>query len=257
MLAVSPYREVLLSGFTPRQLPGLMLWLSADRGVFQNSALSTPAVSDGDPVGGWADQSGKGNNATQAVAGQRPTLKLNIVSGLPIVRFDGVDDVLSTSLAAVSPSATVAHVSKGDGGLFSRLSDNTYGHGLRAASGTYELSDYDGVSANFELALTLSFSSTTTFATYQVDVSNNGANTGIATIRTPAMATVATTTAKASNRVTDLRNIGRSLDGTGPSYATQFTGDIAEIVVVSHVLNSAERAGLWQYFAQKYAVRKN
>lgn len=88
---------LLASTFSPRSIPGLALWLDGARGLWQDSARTTPATADGDPVGAWDDQSGNGRNATQATASKRGTLKLGIVNGRQVVRFDGTDDFLATA----------------------------------------------------------------------------------------------------------------------------------------------------------------
>jgi hypothetical protein len=87
-------------GFTPLQISGLAVWLRADLGVWQDTGLSTPAVADNDPVGGWQDLSGAGNHAVQATAGKRPLLKLNIQNGRPVLRFDATDDFLQATLVS-------------------------------------------------------------------------------------------------------------------------------------------------------------
>jgi hypothetical protein len=75
--------------FTPASISSAtkLGWWKADAGLFQNTALTIPAVADGDPVGGWADQFGS-NALIQATAGKRGALKLNIQNGLPVVRFN-------------------------------------------------------------------------------------------------------------------------------------------------------------------------
>jgi hypothetical protein len=84
--------SAVFGGFSPRSLPGLQLWLKADAGTYQNAALTTPATADADPVGGWEDQSGSGNDVLQVgVAATRPTLKLAIKNGKPVLRCDGGD----------------------------------------------------------------------------------------------------------------------------------------------------------------------
>src|SRR5262245_95497 len=83
----------LVRGFSPEQLSGLKLWLKAD-------AITGP--NDGDPVTTWPDSSGNGNDATQATAAKKPTYKAGIQNGRPVIRFDGVDDILAT------PSVTMA-----------------------------------------------------------------------------------------------------------------------------------------------------
>ena len=52
-------------------------WVKADQ---------IPALSDGDPVSTWADQSGNGRDINQS-ASNRPVYKTNIQNGLPVVRF--------------------------------------------------------------------------------------------------------------------------------------------------------------------------
>jgi hypothetical protein len=71
----------------PAGISGLQLWLCADGTLWQNSNLTTPAVADGDPVGAWVSQDAAVNNVTQATAGQRPTLKLNIQNSKPGILF--------------------------------------------------------------------------------------------------------------------------------------------------------------------------
>jgi hypothetical protein len=86
----------------PLTISGLTLWLDASDAstLFQNDNGTTPAVADTNPVGYWGDKSGAGRNAIQATAGSRPTLKLAIQAGRPVVRGDGSDDSLVAPLAA-------------------------------------------------------------------------------------------------------------------------------------------------------------
>ena len=63
---------------------GLTVWLRANR----IDGLS------GDAVGIWFDESGQGNDFTQATPTAQPTLAGFVLNGLPVVRFDGVNDGL-------------------------------------------------------------------------------------------------------------------------------------------------------------------
>lgn len=81
------------SGFSPASISGLVLWLKADAGTFQTIGGS-PATADGDPVGQWLDQSSQANHAAGASDSVRPTLKLSIQNGLPMILGDSVDDYL-------------------------------------------------------------------------------------------------------------------------------------------------------------------
>lgn len=74
--------------FLPTDVPNLALWLDASR---------ITGLVDGDPVANWSDLSGQGRDATQGTGAARPTYKVAILNGKPVVRFDGVDDYLKTS----------------------------------------------------------------------------------------------------------------------------------------------------------------
>lgn len=74
------------SAWSPASIPGLILWLDASRITGLNA---------GDAVTTWADLTGNGWDATQATASKKPTYQ--VVSGLPVVQTDGIDDWLATT----------------------------------------------------------------------------------------------------------------------------------------------------------------
>jgi YD repeat-containing protein len=78
----------LLPNWQPSNVAALDLWLRADAGVTLNSFGG---------VGAWADQSGQGNNATQATDSQSPLLVEGALNGKAVLQFDGSNDFLSTS----------------------------------------------------------------------------------------------------------------------------------------------------------------
>jgi hypothetical protein len=84
-----------MAAFSPLSLTP-SLWLKADVGTFQTSGGSAAAV-DTDPVGEWQDQSGNGRHLGATLT-TRPLLKLNIQNGLPVLRFDGTNDLLKTAV---------------------------------------------------------------------------------------------------------------------------------------------------------------
>jgi len=57
------------------------------------------SLSDQDTVSTWPDETGNGHDLSASGA---PTYVESGINGNPVVRFDGVDDVLSTSFAALS-----------------------------------------------------------------------------------------------------------------------------------------------------------
>jgi hypothetical protein len=82
-----------VSGFDPSDITGLKGWYDA----------SQLALVDGAPVNPWPDLSGT-NHGLSATDGptHAPLYKTNVLNGRPVVRFDGVDDVVRvTNVVAV------------------------------------------------------------------------------------------------------------------------------------------------------------
>lgn len=85
--------------FAPTDIANLVLWLKADGTKWQDSARTTSATADGDPVGAWDDESGNSSHVLQGTSGYRPTLKTGLINSLPAIRFDGYDDIMSASIS--------------------------------------------------------------------------------------------------------------------------------------------------------------
>ena len=79
--ATSAAVSITVTGAAPVLQPttnGLQVWLRADAGVVTNaSGLVTS----------WADQSGHGNDATQADTTAAPLWKANVINGQPALNF--------------------------------------------------------------------------------------------------------------------------------------------------------------------------
>lgn len=67
----------------PTDIATCVLWLAAD---------NITGLSDGEMVETWFDTSGQSNSASESEVSARPTYESNELNGLPVVRFDGVDD---------------------------------------------------------------------------------------------------------------------------------------------------------------------
>lgn len=82
---------VKISTFTPTSISGLQLWLDASdySTLYQNSNGTTPAASDGDPVGYWADKSGNGRHVSQSSGTNKPTLSSTGFNSKPTLTFSG------------------------------------------------------------------------------------------------------------------------------------------------------------------------
>jgi hypothetical protein len=80
-------------GFSPSDIAGLQLWLKAD---------AITGLNDGDAVTTWEDSHTSNNDFTQATAAKKPTYQTAEINGKPVVRFDGVDDILENASAFLS-----------------------------------------------------------------------------------------------------------------------------------------------------------
>lgn len=98
---LSPAQRVVLLGggpFSPRNISGLQIWLDAPLAAqWQNTPGTTAATADADPV---RESDDKSNNARDGIApsdAARPTLQLNEINGLQVLRFDGTNDELDST----------------------------------------------------------------------------------------------------------------------------------------------------------------
>lgn len=84
----------LATGFNPRRISGLQLWLDASdvSSMAQLSDGTTAVSGDEDPVGYWADKSGNGYHATQTDNNNRPKFRVGVRSGRSTLRWDGTND---------------------------------------------------------------------------------------------------------------------------------------------------------------------
>ncbi|HXH18851.1 MAG TPA: PKD domain-containing protein [Chitinophagales bacterium] len=91
--------------FEPAVLPGLCLWLSADRGITTDI---NDAVSD------WLDNSPTDNNASQFNSLRRPLYVPGVpeLAGAPVLKFDGLDDYVQFNM--INTIRTVFWVVKED-----------------------------------------------------------------------------------------------------------------------------------------------
>jgi hypothetical protein len=74
--------------FLPTDISDCVLWVAADRII---------GLSDNDEVVNWTDLSDAANDLLQATAGTKPLYKTGVLSGKPVVRFDGTNDVLRSA----------------------------------------------------------------------------------------------------------------------------------------------------------------
>jgi hypothetical protein len=92
------------TGFNPKSIAGLQLWLDAA----DASAVSL----NGANVSQWSDKSGNARNATQGTANNQPAYTLAGKNSRSVLTFDGSNDSLLTTSFSVSQPYTIAIVAK-------------------------------------------------------------------------------------------------------------------------------------------------
>lgn len=227
--------------FSPADISDLKLWLDVS-----DAATITKDVSDF--VSQWDDKSGEGNDVSQATGSQQPLWVDAVQNGLPIIRFDGIDDFLAISSfigGALTQPNTIFVVTKMasiSSGSNSFVFDGT------ASSNRNALLDLQIISANgyslFAAALiqnTTTAIDTTNILLYDMifnTVSSELFRSGVSLVS----GDVGTNTL------------------TGITLAAEFGGgfnsniDIAEIILYNKILTSQERTDVRNHLNTKWGL---
>jgi hypothetical protein len=219
--------NVVTPAFSPADVANLAVWLKAD-------ALS---LSDAAPVTSWTDASGNSRHAVAPTGTQQPTFRTGVLNGKPVVRFDGVNDVLRTaSFTLVQPVTTF---------IVCKWATTT---GLKAAHDGYTNSkaviDLQGTAIRLYAGGAAVTFGTATTAWRLLNVVWNGAASvgraegGAGTTLNPGTGPM--------NGVT----VGSQGTGAGGNAAV----DVAEVVEYARALTTAELNQVGNYLATKYGL---
>jgi len=216
-MTMAAEQHTLLAGgasapFTPPDVAGLLIWLKAD---------GLTGLANNDPVSSFTDFSGNANHAANTLT-KRPLYITNVLNGLPVVRFDGVNDVLLFPSMAANSFGTAVFVAK------SSSTASTKKLLATVASGTITGIYHGGAD-------------TTKWGT------RNGAGSYFyfGDISTSAFQVLSTQNGFSSNYTWALG--GR--DG-----ADFFPGDLAEFIIYDSVISAPNLALVQGYLASKYAL---
>lgn len=245
--------ELKVSGMDPTELSATRLWLDAkDLGW----------IADGTIIEIWGDNSGRGNHVTNVTGGQQPVVKLNILNGLPVVRF--TNDVLRQ--LNFSPTelegATIfmVYTIRANAGSFKRLisftptsGSNDYEKGLAVDLGekSRAVDDYLNVigkkSAVENIDSKTSSHALGTFSRVTIDYFDD------VTTRLWVDGIAEGTRAADSDKIeTTQFRLGKgrfsNTEPTGPEF------DVAELIITEEALSTADREGIEKYLYDKWGV---
>lgn len=100
------------AGWNPAAVSPFM-WYEADYGLYQDAAKTTPATADAQRVGAVVDRGSNNLDWTQTDDAKRPTLKLNILNGKPVIRVATLQGMATLAFgAAIAQPNTIFFVAK-------------------------------------------------------------------------------------------------------------------------------------------------
>ena len=255
------FRPAGSAAFTPTSIAGLQLWLDAsDSGtLYTDSAGSTPATADGDPVGRWADKSGNTAHALQTDGTQKPTLKLAIKNSKNVCRFNSTSSKMLGTLLAKNTDCTMVAVLRMNtsdaswraalttGFLNSTTATSGQIHGLIKQNNTNNkmlVTSFTGATdGNPSQSMGANWASC--FATFT--------NTGTNASRIWVNGTAAVGDPKTVTAITDqgyVYYIGRGLQA-----ASEFwNGDLAELMIYNVALGTINQTSIQEYLNTKWGV---
>jgi hypothetical protein len=269
--------------FAPTSIAGLQLWLDAsDAGSLFDATSGGSLVAADGGVARWEDKSGNGRHATQSTSGSRPLRKTGIKNGLPVLRFDGSNDLMSipssaatfkflhggstgysifavVGVRALNTRERILETGRwgspeGDGGGIGCSWSIDASGGFRydaAAGGTTVIanSSASGLLSTpnfYALSNVGNVSSGTASVRSSMRVNGGAAITNNSQTGTPS-------TANSRLNLTFGFGVGHNGDGT-IEYEQYADLDFCEIIIYNSALSDAERAAVEQYLISKWSI---
>jgi hypothetical protein len=252
-------QPVLAPSLAPMEVAGLRVWLRADR-VDISDPGQVRTSPDGLFVRRWADLSGHEGHAVQSAESRQPRWIAAGIGGFPVVRFDGVGDLLELPCPAATNDFTlfaVCHTSQahesdpesgsGVGGvsgqrwLFGARHGGDQDAGVGISIGTNGIAVYEHGSGYMPALLAhvrhLGHGLQLLAVTYtgqqpSLDVQGLPVRTGLTSPR---------------------RQVWAPVDVGAGDYGA-FGGDLIEVAVFDRPLSLEERRGIARHLAERYAV---
>lgn len=240
---IDPYR--FAASFSPSDITGLAGWWKAD---------AITGLVDGDPVTSWPDSSAGARNMTQATSAKKPIYKTAIANGQPVVRFDGVDDLLLTAsvVTATTTNVTLVLVVKQSSTTGTSCTPLQNGNG-GIGGGGYGIAVDSDTNKKGMLRGGVAWDNSTTNedTSWDVLVLSRGATNwrlwSKGTLLAPDPLTVGNPNVPATQTLMGIHDAA----GGGNKY---LNGDIAEALIYSAAISDADRDALETHLGAKYGI---
>lgn len=226
------------TGFTPKSIANLELWLDA---------ADSTSVTIATGVSAWADKSGNNRNAAQSTGSKQP-IYTNTQNGKSVITFQGTDDSMqvAASTAFTTTSQTIVVVVKqnttGDATIYSRgVGTGESGVVMRyRASSTMWLQQ---TNVNESPDVSATSVTTTNFNVFAV-VLEPTAQAGF--VNGTSVSTGAFTRTYGTNSTLWIGAINNA--------SSWLSGDIAEFLYFSRAITASERSSLHKYLGSKWGI---
>lgn len=231
------------SGWTPATLgANLVGWYEANIGVFKDAGV-TPA-GNGDTVQQWNDQSGGGNNLSQATPASRPALNTTGLNGHPTLGFVAANtQTLATASFPLGTgtvtSACMVGTITASSPAFSRIVSYSPDRDWFLVSGsTTSIRGFDGSSqlsgATIVNGTNYSFCGVWDGVNFTLYLNNVAGSSDPSTF--------------------SLTNNQAFSIGTEANGAAPFDGNISEVIVTKSAMSSTDRNNWWAYVQAKWTL---
>lgn len=240
---------MLRTQFSPRHLANLSLWLDG-------ADASTVTLDNSNYVSQWNDKSGNGRDVSEGVSNNRPAYS-GTINGLKVLTFDGSNDRLGTSgnysetlysafaVAKWSSTSGARGVLTADSGggatntrgpqIITTSGTTNYAIGFTSAGGV--VLEAPSTAANTTDVRVVSVVQAASTLEMWINDSSNGSSSCTQTSYTQRI------------------YVGVATHGVGSgSMSGWFNGDIAEVILYSRDLSTAERQAVQRYLGRKWGV---
>lgn len=254
------------SGFDPRSIAGLTLWMDASDSstMFDATSGGSLVAADG-AVARWEDKSGNGKHFTQGVANNRPTRKVAVQGGKDVLRFNGTTNRLDSASAVLGSGATPVTLLCAikfssftsfpeilEVGNNPRVGETTVGYQFIAFNdGAMYCSNLGGNNQRYTAASALSAATWYALSYNSSGAAFSSSNPKFWRNGSTQASTRGTGTGTPNITASHVGRIGANLNGT----VSQFlNGDIGELLAYTANLSDAERQAVENYLLAKWAI---
>jgi prepilin-type N-terminal cleavage/methylation domain-containing protein len=232
---------------TARQITSKSPALSIDNLViwFETTTLNNAHE---DKIENWSNIAESKKPATQKEAAKQPQYIDNTINGLPVIRFDGVDDFLSFDGSPIlNNNYTIFIVAARSDGKSNNMilggTDLTANNNLQIGyeSSSFIAKHYDETSI---IRYNIGDYNAPIFAIHGIEFSSSTGKTYYEN-----------GTSKATNKTATANLNGWARSAIGRFNNINFSGDIAEIIMFNRVLSNDERKDMEQYLIKKWGIK--